>query len=161
MPALPVVSNTSPLIKLVGVGLLDLLPQLYDQIWIPDVVHTEYHARVKPGDPDLNMLSWLFVKPVTIDASLTTRGNLGAGEAAAITLAQTSHVKLVILDDKRGRHIALRHGIAVIGTLGVLVTAKQNDLIPAVRPVIDRMIAQGRHISLSLREQVLRAAGEH
>lgn len=40
----PVVSNTTPLISLVGVGLLDLLPALYQEIWIPDAVYTEYQA---------------------------------------------------------------------------------------------------------------------
>jgi hypothetical protein len=40
-----VVCNTSPLIKLAGVGLLDLLPQLYGAIWIPEAVRDEYLVR--------------------------------------------------------------------------------------------------------------------
>jgi predicted nucleic acid-binding protein len=49
----PVVSNTTPLINLVGVGLLDVLPGLYGTVWIPDAVVAEFSAGAKPGDPDL------------------------------------------------------------------------------------------------------------
>lgn len=44
MPSLePVVSNTTPLITLAGIGLLELLPQLYQTVWIPEAVYVEYH----------------------------------------------------------------------------------------------------------------------
>jgi predicted nucleic acid-binding protein len=51
------VSNTTPLINLVGVGLLDLLPPLYGAVWIPTAVHAEYVAgrgrpiRISVGYP--------------------------------------------------------------------------------------------------------------
>ncbi len=37
----PVVSNTSPLITLVGVGLLELLPVVYGNIWIDSVTTSQ------------------------------------------------------------------------------------------------------------------------
>jgi predicted nucleic acid-binding protein len=40
----PVGSNTTPLIKLVGVRLLDLLPTLYQEIHVPEAVFAEYQA---------------------------------------------------------------------------------------------------------------------
>jgi uncharacterized protein len=47
----PVVSNTTPLINLVGVGLLDLLPGLYGTVLIPDAVQGEYDAGKSAADP--------------------------------------------------------------------------------------------------------------
>ena len=85
MPALdPVVSNTTPLIKLVGVGLLDLLPTLYQEIHIPETVFTEYQTgRAKhPGSPDLATLSWIIVHTVASDPAVPA--SLDAGEAEAI-----------------------------------------------------------------------------
>ncbi len=38
----PVLSNTTPIINLVGVRLLDLLPALYGAVLIPDLVRDEY-----------------------------------------------------------------------------------------------------------------------
>jgi predicted nucleic acid-binding protein len=53
----PVVSNTTPLITLVGIGLLDLLPTLYHTIHIPEAVFTEYQVgRLRvPSSPNLEM----------------------------------------------------------------------------------------------------------
>jgi uncharacterized protein len=42
------VTNTTPLITLAGVGLLDLLPRLYDEIWAPRIVLDEYSAKAPP-----------------------------------------------------------------------------------------------------------------
>ncbi len=53
MAEAPLVTNTTPLIKLVGVGLLDLLPQLYGQVLVPDQVAAEYRAGAQPTDPQL------------------------------------------------------------------------------------------------------------
>ncbi len=61
----PVISNTTPLINLAGVGLLDLLPQLYGDIWIPEQVRDEFAAGASSSDPDLGRLPWVVVKPVT------------------------------------------------------------------------------------------------
>lgn len=41
----PVVTNTTPLITLAGIGLLELLPLLYGEIWAPRIVMDERKAR--------------------------------------------------------------------------------------------------------------------
>jgi predicted nucleic acid-binding protein len=142
------------------VGRLDLLPQLYTDIWIPDLVLAEYQAKMAAGAPDLSNVPWLTVQPVAPDPSLRAHRTLGAGEAAVITLAQISNARLVILDDKRARQAARQRGLSVVGTLGVILAAKQIGVLPAVKPALDTMITQGRRISPALRAQVLRAAGE-
>ena len=120
MANLPVICNTSPLIKLVGVGLLDLLPQMYGAIWIPDVVQQEYQVRARTTDPDLTTLPWLRIHPVTIDPTLQTWSGFGAGEAAVISLGQTQQARLLILDDKRARQIAARRNMAMVGTVATV-----------------------------------------
>jgi predicted nucleic acid-binding protein len=55
----PVVTNTTPLINLSGVGLLDILPQLYGEVWAPRAVISEFQAKATSIDPDLNHISWL------------------------------------------------------------------------------------------------------
>lgn len=121
MPEAPVVSNTSPLITLAGVGLLALLPQLYGAIWILEVVQDEYVAHQEPPDIDIRSLWWLSVHPIATDPTLHTLSGFGAGEAAAISLAQACHARLVIVDDKRARPVARERGLVLVGTLGVLV----------------------------------------
>jgi hypothetical protein len=156
----PVVSNTTPLITLVGIGLLDLLPTLYHEIHIPEAVFTEYQAgRVQhPGSPDLATLSWTTVHTVALDPAIPA--SLDAGEAQAIALARTLNARLLLLDERHGRAVAERLGLPVAGSLTVLLEAKQQGHVPLVAPIIDQMIAQGRRISPRLRDEVLRRAGE-
>lgn len=78
-------TNTTPLITLAGVGLIDLLPRLYGSIWTPRIVLDEYQAKAPPTEPDLAQVSWLTVVDVAIDPTLPL---LDVGEAAAISLAQ-------------------------------------------------------------------------
>jgi predicted nucleic acid-binding protein len=48
---------------------------------------------------------------------------------------------LLLIDERRGRTEANRLGIRITGLLGVLVEAKQRSLIPAVRLLMDNLIA--------------------
>lgn len=154
----PVVSDTTPLIKLTGVGLLGLLPRLYGEVWIPEAVRDEYRAGARAADPQLERLPWLRVEPVVPDPELAAV--LGAGEAAAITLASARGARAVLLDERVGRRIARERRLPVVGTLSVLLRAKREGLIPAIGPVVDEMIAQGRRIGTTLRARVLHEAGE-
>ncbi len=154
----PVVSNTTPLINLAGVGLLHLLNQLYGDVWIPEQVRDEYAAGARTTDPQLDRLPWIVVKAVTAEPTLLDQ--LDQGEAAAIALAAASRARAILLDERAGRRIATQRHLPVVGTLAVLLRAKREGHIPAVRPVLDTMVAQGRHLSSTLRETVLRAAGE-
>jgi hypothetical protein len=153
------VSNTTPLISLAGVGLLDLLQQIYGKIWIPDIVRNEYLAGARANDPLLDNLSWVIIIPV-VGYAPSLPSELNPGEAAAITLALSKHAQTILLDDKQARQAAQQHGLSVVGSVGILLRAKQLGLIGPVKPIIDAMIAQGRHISPHLRAHVLHLAGE-
>ncbi len=132
----PVVSNTTPLITLAGVGLLDLLPALYQAVQIPEAVYAEYQAgRLRhPGSPDLDTLPWLTVHAAPPDPAIPE--TLDAGEAEAIALARASHAHLILLDERRGRAVATRLGLPVTGSLSVLLLAKQRELVPLVAPIL-------------------------
>ena len=85
---------------------------------------------------------------------------LDRGEAAAIPLAQRLNATL-LCDDVAGREEARRRSLLVIGTLGVLLSAKQAGLLERVRPVIDAMRVKGMHVSDTLVQRILIAADEH
>lgn len=108
----PVVTNTTPLITLAGIGLLDLLPLLYDEVWAPRIVLDEYLAKASPTEADLAQASWLtVVDAIIIDPTLPL---LDVGEAAALPLAQTIGARLILLDERKARRIAARMGLQVI-----------------------------------------------
>jgi len=67
---------------------------------------------------------------------------------------------VVGLDDLQARRLAEELGLTVIGTLGILLRAKQAALLPTVRPLIHALIALGFHLAPDLYQTVLDLAGE-
>ncbi|MDX2099544.1 MAG: DUF3368 domain-containing protein [Leptolyngbyaceae cyanobacterium bins.59] len=125
-----VVSDTSPINYLLLIGQMDLLPRLFGQIMIPDVVRAE---MLDPGAPPilqqwiLSSPSWLIIQDVPIlDETLSA---LDSGEQAALTLAQSLPADLLIIDERLGRQIARDRGISTIGTLGILDDAGRQGWI--------------------------------
>lgn len=155
-----VVSNTTPLITLGEIGLLNVLRQLYGTLWIPSTVLAEYqHGRsAHPQRPDLQGLLWVMVQPAPADPLVPAI--LDTGERDAIALARALQASRILLDERSSRAVAARLNLTVTGSAGVLLAAKQVGLIPLVRPYLDRMVAQGRYISPSVYDQVVRQAGE-
>jgi|SRR5436305_9683027 len=162
MPDRLVISNTSPLLYLHQVGHLDLLWRLYGQVQIPPAVEKELQAGAERGVavPDANALKWLQVRPLRDTTLLPVVIDLGSGEAEAIALAVGHPGSLLILDDSLGRRIAHLNNLTYTGTLGVLVKAKREGLLPSVSPVIKALRKTTMHLTQGLIEMVLREAGE-
>ncbi|RLF88254.1 hypothetical protein DRN82_06615 [Thermococci archaeon] len=71
-----------------------------------------------------------------------------------------NNVDLVILDDKEARKIARKFELKVMGTLGVLLLAKERGLISQVKPYIEMLRKRGFRISDTLVRKILKSAGE-
>ncbi|MGH2617171.1 MAG: DUF3368 domain-containing protein [Thermomicrobiales bacterium] len=85
---------------------------------------------------------------------------LDPGEREAIALALHLSADVIILDDLAGRRTATGLRLAVIGSAGLLLEARRRELIAAVRPELDAMLAAGLFLSTRLYLQVLEAARE-
>ncbi|MGH9840265.1 MAG: DUF3368 domain-containing protein [Blastocatellia bacterium] len=157
-----VVSDTSPITNLAAIGQLDLLRQIYQNIVIPAAVHRELTAAggSYPG-AIVQSLDWIEVRDVTNRLLVTAlRIELDEGEAEAIVLAQEMTADLLLLDERRGRAVAERFGMRVVGLLGVLIEAKDRGLIPEVKSSLDALRRAGFRIGQELYSRVLQAAGE-
>jgi predicted nucleic acid-binding protein len=66
----------------------------------------------------------------------------------------------LIIDDLKGRRFAQKTGIAITGTLGILVEAKIAGIIPAVRPLLLKIRETNFRISTKLELMALKLAGE-
>ncbi len=84
---------------------------------------------------------------------------LDQGEASAIALALEQIDCLLIIDERRGRSVAQQLQLNVTGTLGILLQAKQQGYLVAVRPLLDAITGTNFRLSSALVQDVLRQAG--
>jgi predicted nucleic acid-binding protein len=127
-----VISDNSPLSALAEIGMLDLLEAVFGEVVIPASVARE---ACHPGAPR-ELRDWMSNLPpwvsIVADPShiLPEAQVLGAGEAAAITLASGNRQEsLVILADLLARETCASLALTVIGTAGVLLEAANAGLI--------------------------------
>ncbi len=161
-----VISDTSTITNLAAIDHLKLLPQLYNQVTIPEAVYREL-ADVDPPVPgtlEAQTADWLKVRKVINREAVERLQNevrLDPGESEAIALALELNANLLLIDERRGRAEADRLGVKITGLLGILVEAKQRSLIVAVKPLIDALIATSDfRVSLALYNQILDIVGE-
>lgn len=158
-----IISDATPLIGLTKIDGIVWLKRLFGEIWIPQAV---YHEVVvagsgKVGSEEIAQAAW--IRTVSVNdrekvAYLLTQ--LDIGEAEAIVLAQERNADWLLMDEIRGRTIAQGLGLKVIGTVGILLLAKDEGLIAEVRPLLDALTAQRFRISEFVYRQALRQAGE-
>jgi len=86
--------------------------------------------------------------------------NLGKGEASSITLALELSDSLLIVDERKGRKVAEEMEIEIIGSLGVLMKAKEIRAIPSVKEMLNLIDKTNFRISRPIKRKVLKQAGE-
>ena len=111
------ISNASPLIALKHAGVLEKLNLLFQRIIVPPAVMRELSVKEKEYFQSLSFLS--VEESCDRRLVLVLKTIVDEGEAEAMTLALEKS-DLLIIDDLKGRKVARRLGLEIIGTLGLL-----------------------------------------
>lgn len=138
-----VFSNTTPFIALSSVNRLDLMQKCFGDICVVGEVIDECAAGGKIKVPDLRLLGWVI--PVVSEPVLHTSIllELDKGEKHTIDMAKRQNADWVIIDEKAGRNLAEYLEMRVIGTLGILLKAKQEGWIDSFSEIVLAMQQQG------------------
>jgi len=126
-----VVADTSPLRYLLQIGHIELLPRLFEKIFIPSVVFDELRH---PSAPEA-VRGWLTVPHPWLEISEVessddpSLASLDAGEKSAIILGVSLAADLILIDDRKGAAAARGKGFEVAGTLGILDLAARRNLV--------------------------------
>lgn len=157
-----VIVDTSPIQYLYQTKLLNLLPQLYGSVIIPQAVASELSAgaALQVFLPDITSLSWLEVRTTKVNVTLQQINGLGVGEKEVLALASEIKDSLVIVDDGLARYYAKQLKLKLTGTLGILLKAKQSGKLITVAPILDNLDNLGFRLAYSTRMTVLELAGE-
>ncbi len=159
-----IVSDTSILSNFFQIGQLDILRLVFHQLVIPVKVAEELKQLAHFGfDVSwLDKTDWIEIRQVSHPNWITPLLNtVDAGEAEAIVLTKELQADYILIDDLLGRQVAVQQGLTVIGSLGILLKAKQAGHVPLVRPLMDDLMSiANAFIAPKLYADVLVLAGE-
>jgi predicted nucleic acid-binding protein len=156
------VVNASPLILLGKVGRLQFLEALSEVLVIPQAVADEINA----GDENDAAHQWIsgdgfkYIQVVESSDPIIAGWDLGVGESSILTYARQHTEFEVIIDDRAARNCAKALKIPVRGTLGIILLAKREQMIPTAKPIVDELIKVGLRIDQGTIQTVLKLAGE-
>jgi predicted nucleic acid-binding protein len=151
-----VVSDTSVITSLLHIGRAGLLQELYHTVLIPTAVQMEL-LRTHQQLP-----AFLEARPAG-NRGLVARleAELDLWEAEAIVLAKEANADLLLIDEKRGRQVALREGLRITGLIGLVIEAKQQEIITSVRELVAQLeVEAGFRLSDAVKSEAFRLAGE-
>jgi len=154
--------NTSPLIFLTKVGLLDLLQVVSEEVVVPAAVSIEIqqYRAIDITVQALAQSNWLFVVETPPVPEQISAYNLDPGESAVLTWAYVHPGTEGIVDDLAARRCAASLGIPLRGTLGLVLIAKQQGKIPSARLVLEQLRLSDMYLSDRVMNQALALVGE-
>jgi len=153
-------SNTTPLLALASIGRLDLLPSLFGQIHLVEAVVDECAAGGPITVPDLRTLPWIQVVVATEPTLPGIMLSLDRGERDTLDMALKLGAQRVIIDERIGRNMAELLGLSVVGSLGILLKAKQQGLIQSFSQAVGQMQTNGIYYHAALVAKLRQIAGE-
>ena len=124
------------------IGQLNILPQLFGKIIIPEAVYYEVVIRGsgKAGAEEVKNADWIENQKVKNELAVRAfRINLGFGESEVIALANEYQADFIILDDWKARQTAEELELPVIGTIAILQKAVEKGIIENLPTVLENL----------------------
>ncbi|NUN98165.1 MAG: DUF3368 domain-containing protein [Candidatus Omnitrophica bacterium] len=154
--------NSSPIISRARIGQVRLLTTLSSEIIIPQAVNREV-LRGAENDPACRWLqeeaTGYLVDMEDLDPRVV-KLDLGVGETEVLSFGLTHPGSEIVIDDGIARRHAKLLGIPFRGTVGIVLLAKQEGLIPAARPLLEQLHQGGLWLDHDFVERLLRMVGE-
>lgn len=147
-----IISDTSCFIILIKIGELELLHKVYGQVVTTFDIATEYGETLP---------EWVEIATVQDKyRQQLLEMQIDTGESSAIALALETPGCTIILDDYKARKIADQLGLVFTGTIGVIIKAKLNGIVPSIKPILEKIKQTNFRLSSDIELQALKEARE-
>ncbi len=137
-----VIADASCLITLDNIHETDLLPKLYDEIYVTPEVAKEVGKSLPDWINQRSSSNQTLIRQLSAELEI--------GEASSIALALEFADCLLIIDEKKGRRTAKELGINITGTFGIIMKAFDKHLIDDPNTIVERLEGAGCRISENL-----------
>jgi predicted nucleic acid-binding protein len=152
------IADSSALVALSIVNQLDILEKLFGKVYVPRAVYEEVSKNNKVES--YNLTTYCKDKVLDIQSSANFNISLGRGESESIVLYTEQNADFLLCDDKKAKKFAQSFGLKVIGSLGILLKAKETKLIDEITPLIEILKESRIFIDNKTYALVLRMSGE-
>jgi uncharacterized protein len=154
-----VIADTGALISLVHIGRIDLIEKVFNEFYLSKAVWVELNKYDNPYF-DHSALTALKAKVREISSKNYLAMVMDLGESESVILYEEMQADYLLIDDNKARLIAESFNINCIGTLGLLLKAKQKGFITELKPIFEKLIQAGRYFSKRLLNDILIKIGE-
>lgn len=150
------VADAGPIIHLSWIDQLHLLGLIFDVVVVPAGVLREIR-EAPAGVEGLERIQQFLTSRHVLAAAFPRlsdqiRSNLDMGESEALSLA-LEEPSILLTDDLAARAEAVRLGVRVSGTIGILIEARNRGVLVAVLPLLLEL-RRGQWLSDQLIEMV-------
>ena len=156
---LTVIADTGVLISLGHIRKIHLIQAVLGQFFIPRAVWNEL-LRYDHPTFDKTVLEGLEKHIHAIGSDNYLALLMDSGEAESVILYQELKADFLLIDDSKARKVAESLEVNCIGSIGLLIKAKEKGLIDMLKPYFEIWLSSGRYFAKSLLEDVLREQGE-
>ncbi len=157
-----IISDTTPIISLIKINRIDLLEQLFQEVFIPEAVYNELTTNSIFANETEIVKNCTFIKTMSVQnhksvTLLQAVSGLDDGESEAIILADELKPSALIIDERKGRKVAQQLGLNITGTIGILLQAYSEGKITKdeVKLYLDNLKKNNIRLSDSLIQQTL------
>lgn len=154
-----VIADTGAIISLIHIGQLHLIEKVFGEYYIAKAVWIELNNYDNP-EFDRAKLNELKPRVKGISSKNYLSTFMDYGEAESAILYEELGANYLLIDDNKARKIAESFKIVCIGTLGLLLKAREKGLISELKPIFEKMIKVGRYFSKNLLNDILIKTGE-
>jgi predicted nucleic acid-binding protein len=158
----PLVFDTAGLIALARLELVVTAADHFGQLLVPRAVLDEAMGESRPGSESIQLAvdeNTIRIIDPPHEQPEQPSLSLGAGEIATIELAARVG-GVAVLDDRDARRVAHQRGLALTGTVAILVRLKQIGAIGSLAETLAQLESIGFRTTDELRAWALEAAGE-
>lgn len=155
------IPDSSPLISFAIIGRLDLLDKISSKVLVPGTVYSEISKEDRKYSKELQASSKnKIIHCKNKEAYNAFRFSLGMGESECLVLAKEIVDSVLLIDDKKARKIGRMEKARIVGTLGILISAKDKGYVECIRPLIQKLESEKIFMSKVLVEKALFLAEE-
>lgn len=153
-----IIGDSSALIALAVLDRLEVLDKLFKNVYVPKAVFDEVTKSNKAYSNKLK--NYLKDKIVLVKDMKISKVGLGVGELEAITLYKELNANLLLIDDKRAKKFAKLNEVNTIGSIGVLILAKEENLIKDLKSELLKLQESNIFLSQNFINLILKEVNE-